>query len=352
MNHIDRVRRAIEFASPDCVPIELVDVPFVYDAYDTLDPASVTVPKGAEGFDSMQATYHWTLKNAETNGGGERLRCDEWGCLQRVPHDENSAYEIIERPLKEENSLTGYTFPDPSVADPYFDRIERVIKERYADRFVCGYVDPGPLIVAFALMSYEGLLTRLYDNVDEVRHVVSKIVDYQIDIVRKWKSAGAHMICVIDEIAGTGGLMFSPDLWRTHFKSEMARLFNGIRRQDLYVGCLLDGDITAIFDDVASFDLDAIDIRQPHCVGIDRWAEAFRGKVCMKASVDMMTTLAEGSPAAVEAEARELRDKLGTDKGGFMGIVLRWHRPAYRETNVEASVRGFLSASSAGQESF
>jgi len=344
MNHIDLMRRAIEFRSPERVPIELVDVPFVYDAYGTLDPAEVKIPAGAEEFDSLQATYHWTLTEVGRNKAGERLRRDEWGCLQRIPHDENSTYEIIERPLQHDNSLSAYTFPDPSVADPYFERIERVIKERYQDRFVCGYLDPGPFIVAFALMGYEGLLMRLVDDLERVKEVIHRIVDYQIEIVHKWEAVGAHMVCVIDEIAGTSGLMFSPDLWRQHFKSEMARLFHAVHRNNMFVGCLLDGDISAIFNDIADFDLDVIDIRQPRCIGIERWAEAFAGKICLKASVDMMTTLAEGSPTEVEEEARQLRTKLGTEKGGFIGIVLRWHRPRYREENVEASVRGFLAA--------
>lgn len=343
MNHIDRVRRAIEFAKPDRCPIELVDVPHVYDAYDTLDPSTVRVPDGAEDFDAMQATYHWTLTEAGVNPAGERLRRDEWGCLQRVPHDLTSAYDMLQRPLAEPGTLLGYTFPDPASADGYFERIERVVQARYADRFLCGYIDPGPFLVAFGLMSYDGLLTRLHDSLEEVKLIISRIVDYQIEIAKKWKAVGAHAICVIDEFAGTGGMMFSPDLWRLHFKNEFARLFAAIKAQGLYAGCLLDGDISPILEDLRGFNLDLIDIRQPNALGIERWAEAFRGKVCMKSSVDMMTTLATGTPAEVQAEAVRLRQTLGTDAGGFMGIVLRWHRPSYAEANVEASARGFLS---------
>ncbi|MBI3923610.1 MAG: hypothetical protein HY318_19480 [Armatimonadetes bacterium] len=343
MDHIDRVRRAIEFASPDRVPIELVDVPYVYDAYGTLNPAEVRTPAGAEDFDSMQATYHWTFTEVGTNEAGERLRREEWGCLQRVPADTSSAYAVLERPLKEPGSLAVYSFPDPKAADGYFERIQQVYMDRYADRFLCGYIDPGPFLVAFNLMGYDGLLTRLHDNLDEVKLVLHKIVDYQIEVARKWKDAGAHAVCVIDEFAGTGGLMLSPSLWRQHFKAEFLRLFEAIRSLGLYAGCLLDGDISAILEDVRDLQLDFLDLRQPHAVGIDRWAEAFGGKVCMKSSVDMMTTLASGTAREVEVEAEKLRHALGTDRGGFMGLVLRWHRPSYPEANVKASLRGFLS---------
>jgi hypothetical protein len=50
--HVHAMRRVIEFDSPEYIPMELVDVPFLYNAYDTCELESLTVPKGAEAFDS------------------------------------------------------------------------------------------------------------------------------------------------------------------------------------------------------------------------------------------------------------------------------------------------------------
>jgi hypothetical protein len=96
--HIDTMKRAIEFGSPPTIPMELVDVPFLYDAYGTQDPAGVTVPAGAENFDSAWCTYHWTFKDAGVNADNEPLRIEEWGCRQVVPHDEGVAYTVVEKP--------------------------------------------------------------------------------------------------------------------------------------------------------------------------------------------------------------------------------------------------------------
>ena len=52
-DHIEVVKRAIEFRSPDYLPMEIIDVPHVYNAYHTLDPDTVEFIPGTENFDSL-----------------------------------------------------------------------------------------------------------------------------------------------------------------------------------------------------------------------------------------------------------------------------------------------------------
>ena len=341
MNKIDNVSRAIRFEGPQRVPIELVDVPGIYNAYGTCDADRVAMIPGAQDFDAAWVTYHWTLTDEGANAEGERLRRDEWGCLQRVPDDPASAYVIVERPLPDADDLRGYTFPDPAVADPFFDRVARVIRERYPDRFITAYVDPGPFLVAFNLFGYDGLLLRLATDIELVKEVIARIFAYQRELVPRFKAAGAHMINVIDEFAGTGGMMFAPGLWREHFKPAFADFMRYVHKEGLLTGLLLDGDVTAIFDDLLEMEIDVVQFVQPRACGIDRIAETFAGKRCVKCSVDMMETLATGTPDEVKAEARRLVETFHGERGGFIANVLRWHRPEYPPANVAASAEAF-----------
>jgi hypothetical protein len=341
MDHIERVDRAYRFGRPDRVPLEIHDVPGLYDAYGTLDPEAVELVPGAEDFDSLRVTYHWTFREEGTNAAGERLRRDEWGCLQRVPAGFGSAYQVLERPLSTLGALGRYEFPDPSVSDPSFERTARLLRERYRGRFVCGYVDPGPLLVAFNLYGYDGLLLRLSDNLGEVLEAVGEIVRYQKAIIDRWAAIGVPMVGLIDEFAGTDGLMFSPSLWRAEFAGFYEELFAHIQSHGMLAGCLFDGDIGAILPDYLALRPDVVEIVQPNALGIERWGEALRGKVAAKASVDMMTTLATGTPDDCRAEARRLIDALATPEGGFVGVSLRWHRPEYPLANVAAVAEAF-----------
>ena len=388
MTHRERLARAIRFESPDFFPVEIHDVPHLYDAYGTLDTALAR--PGTERFDGIRVTYHWTFTEvaypltplpetadgldregeSETSpspppclgrgpggrqqspppclvrGPGGRYRRDDWGCLQRVPADMSGAYEVIAKPLVDPKAFADYRFPDPAVSDPFFARTKRLIAEHYPDKFVCGYVDPGPLLVAFNLMGYDGLLMRLHDDLPQVLAVMRGIVDYQKGIIDRWAVIGVPMVSIIDEFAGTDGLMFSPKLWREHFLPLYDEIFRHIQGHGMLCGCLFDGDIRAILDDYLALRPDVVEIMQPNLVGIENWGQALRGKVCAKASVDMMTTLASGTPQQCAAEARKLAQTFHTPAGGFIGVSLRWHRPEYPADNVTAVAQAWAHPAS------
>ena len=55
----------------------------------------------------------------------------------------------------------------------------------------------------------------------------------------------------------------------------------------------------------------------------------------------MKKTLATGSPEEVRREAEKLVESLHSSEGGFICVVLRWHRPEYPSENVLAQVKAF-----------
>jgi len=341
MSHIDLMKKAIEFEKPDILPIELVDVPKIYNAYGTLDSNKVTFIPGTENFDSAWVTYHWTFEHLGKTELGESLRRDEWGCLQKVPLDENSAYTVLKNPLRNKNSLEGYEFPNPEITNPFFNKLSKTIKQFYPDRFICGYLDPAAFLIAFNILGYDYLLMKLADNVNFVVELIEKIFEYHHRLIPKWKKAGAHMVNLIDEFAGSSGMMFNPDLFRKYFKHFYRDLFKHIHQEGMYTGILLDGDIRVILDDLLEMEVDVLQFLEPHAVGIDTLQKKVKGKKCLKCAVDMRDTLARGTPEEVRREAKELVEKLNSPEGGFICNVLRWYRPEYPKANVLAQVEAF-----------
>jgi hypothetical protein len=337
--HVERVKRAIEFRSPDRIPLDLVDVPHLYDAYGTLDPDTVTVPSGAEDFDSGWCTYHWALRPLGTNERGETLRTDEWGCTQVVPEDQGTAYSVIARPdLNTLEQAQGYPWPRPENTDEIFETKKGLIQRYYADRFINGFLDPGPFLVAFELLGYEGLMIKLMENLPLVKAVLRSIVDYQKALIPRFKYIGAHMVTIIDEIAGTAGLMFSPKLFRHEFLDLYRELLDEIHRHGLYTSILLDGNIAAILPDLMKLDIDVQLFVQPHATGLEVIEKYFAGKRAVKLSVDMMETLVRGSPQEIQTEVADFVRRFDTPKGGLLFQALRWHRPAYDSERVAAAI--------------
>ncbi len=337
--HVDRVRRAIEFDSPDLVPMDLVDVPYLYDAYGTRDPAGVTVPPGAESFDSAWCTYHWTLRPLGVNERGEPLRADEWGCRQVVPREESTAYAILERPdLDTLEKVRAHPWPSPEATDAFFAGRRRVIERHWPDRFINGFLDPGPFLLAFELLGYEGLLVKLVEDPPVVLEVLRRIVDYQKALVPRFREMGAHMVTIIDEIAGTGGLMLSPDLFRREIIGYYRELLDEIHHHGLYTSLLLDGNITAILPDLMALPIDVQLFVQPHATGLEVLTDCFRGKRAVKLAVDMMETLVSGTERQIGEEVDRYVELFHTPRGGLIFQALRWHRPEYDPARVRAQV--------------
>lgn len=337
--HVDTMRRAIEFGSPRYIPMELVDVPYIYNAYDTMDAKTVRMPEGAENFDSAWCTYHWSLECQGKNDAGEPVRRDEWGCTQIIPIDEGSAYSVIEKPkLSTIEEVDAYPWPRPAATDWFFESRKRIIEEHYPDRFICGFLDPGPFLVAFNLLGYDGLLLALIDNLDLVKAVFRRILDYQKALVPRFRQMGAHMVNIIDEVAGSSGMMFAPELFREVFKPMYDELLAEVHRHNMYTSFLLDGNIREIFPDMMKMELDQILFVQPLSNGIDVIADFCRDKRCVKMAVDMMVTLATGTPAEIKAEVDAMVTKFHSDKGGLVFQALRWHRPEYAPERVRAQI--------------
>jgi hypothetical protein len=163
-------------------------------------------------------------------------------------------------------------------------------------------------------------------------------MEYQLALVPRFKAMGAHMVNVIDEVAGKQGLMFSPAIFRRHFAPMYERLFAAIHAEGMYTALLLDGNLAEIMPDLMRLDIDQMLFAQPHATGIDAIADYCRGKRCVKLAVDMMDTLATGTETEIEAEVDEYVAKTATPRGGLVFQALRWHRPEYAAHRVRAQI--------------
>ena len=240
--HIDVVKRAIEFKRPDYLPMETIDVPMIYNAYHTMDPKEARFVPGAETADSLWTNcYSWFYEEIGTDSTGESLRKDQFGVRYKVPHDLNATYSLLENPLADKTSLAGFKFPDPDDTDPHYEKLGETIKREYPDRFIDGYIDAGILLTTMFLFGEERFLMNIADNLSFVIEVYERVMEYYKALVLKYKKAGAHMITDIEDIGGTSSLLINPDTWRKHFKPILTRFFHFVHEQNMYTGLLIDG---------------------------------------------------------------------------------------------------------------
>ena len=340
MDHLEVMRRAIEFKHPEYVPLEITDVPGVYDDFGRLDENQVKLLEGTEDFDSLQAIFSYVYQDLRTDEKGNRYRKDEWGCTQMIPSDGKYSYLVVEHPLTNWADLKRYEFPSPSEADRYFRRIKKGL-EKYPDRFKVGYFDPGPFELASYILGFENLLLSLKTDIKKVQYLFDGIIDYYMMLAKKWEEIGMHMVVIYDILAHDQNLLISPRMWRTHFKPFYQKFFHHVHSLGMYTGLGLDGKITEILPDFQDAGMDVLDYRQSGLIGIDNLAKVCGGRLCIKGSIDMDSTLVRGTPEEIRYEAEQLVHILGGRNGGFIALVYRWPVLRAPEENIRASVRSF-----------
>ena len=340
--HIEVVKRAIEFRRPDYLPMEIIDVPHVYNAYHSLDPATVEFIPGTENFDSLwPCCYSWCHTATGKTPQGEILKQDQFGVKLKTPLDENSVYVLLEHPLAGRDSIDAYQFPDPDDLDPHFEKFASTIRQKYPDRFISAKIDAGIFLTSQFLFGLEDFLLLIAGNPQAAVDTYARVADYYKHLVIKYKQAGTHMITVFEDIGGTNGLLINPQTWRKHFKPILADFYKFVHDQGLYTGILIDGNSGPVLDDIQEVGVDVFSVMDYQATGLELIQEKLKGRVCINAAVDMQHTLPCGTPDEVEREAKMLHQAFNSPDGGFISTVVRWHRPQYPQENVAASVRGF-----------
>jgi uroporphyrinogen-III decarboxylase len=171
-----------------------------------------------------------------------------------------------------------------------------------------------------------------------VREVLRRVVDYQKALVTRFRRMGAHMVTIIDEIAGAGGLMFSPEIFRRDAVGLYRELLEEIQGNGMYTSLLLDGNISAILPDLMGLPIDVQLLVQPHATGLDVLEECFAGRRTVKLAVDMMETMVTGSPEGIAEEVDDYVRRFHGLRGGLIFQAMRWHRPEFDPMRVRAQV--------------
>jgi len=341
-DHIEVVKKAIEFRTPDYLPMEILDVPGIYNNNHTLNPKKVEFIPGTENFDSMWTNcYSWFHKDIGITDSGEVLRKDQFGTIIKIPKSEDYTYEIVENPLRGKDSLKGYNFPNPNETKPHFNKLGEIISKRYPDRFINGFIDPGILVSTQLLLGIEDFFYKIVDNITFVIAVYEGLMEYYKGIVVNYKNCGAHMITDIESIGSNLGLIMNPEVWRRHFKPVIKNFFKYVHELGLYTSICIDGNSREVLDDMFDLEVDLLFFVDINTTGINAIRNKLKGRICIKSTIDMKDTLGLKTPGEVAKEAHQLVQNFNDKTGGFICEVLRWNRPEYPSENVQASVNAF-----------
>lgn len=314
----ERVRRAIEFAQPDRVPI----------VFWNLDQAEGDVmlyhlSLGVPGEGSANA-WDWS-----TNEWGYRLEKMGDGTMGH-PVDafyrELPAAEAIVRPaLREEERMSEV----PGFA------------ARAEDRYRLASLDLSGFTVYTLLRGFAEAMQDFLLDADGFARLMDAIVEFECDLMRMAARHAFHGIHFADDWGTQTGLMISPAMWRRLFKPRYARQFALAHELGLHTWFHCCGEFLAIMEDLREIGVDVLNISQPNANDIAEVGRRLRGRQCFMMPISYQTVSIQGTADEIYAEARRLYDHLATPEGGFIGYVEEYGAMGMSAANYRACGEAF-----------
>ncbi len=296
MTSYEIVRRAIEFETPERLPIRFA----------------------ALGVDD---TYGVPLRNA---AGWEPSRPDEdeWGCIWHKPDPETGIANMGQprgHPLDSLDHMDEINWPDPHDPARYAD-IEQALAEA-DDKYVlvgCGYT-------LFERMHYlygmDKLFIAMYEQPEEVHELAERVLAFPVgvaqEIGRRFKGR-VHGFTMTDDWGTQENHFIAIPMWREFFKSRYARLFDAIHQAGMHAWMHSCGHINEVIQEWIDCDLDVVNLQQPTNLGIEEIGRRYRSRICFESLCDIQMTLPWRPAEEICAEASLLLQQWATPEGGFI----------------------------------
>ena len=315
MTSKERVLKTLSFDDPDRIPVDLWVLPVARMTYGKafddickkheVDIAAVTGP-----FDHANTNDIYT----------EGVFVDQWGCQWL-----NIQPGIIGKVLD--------TLIDESNIDSYRPPIERFLKEweeesqlidnRIQQLRLDGKFITGGWISIFERMQFlrgtEELLCdiAMCEDDDTLDKMINIVMPFMRVYLKKWLEKDVDAICFGDDWGTQISMLVSPDIWRRKFRPAYQELFDMIKQAGKKVFFHSDGYIFDIYQDFIDMGVDAIN-SQLWCMGVQKVAEKFAGKITFWGEVSRQNTLPYGTPGDVQDSAAIMKELLYI-KGGLIG---------------------------------
>ncbi len=298
---VDLVKKAIEFRGPERVPVS-------FTQFKT--PGFTTDFPKVYGED-----FHFVMGSAfNFNFISETQYIDEWGCIWETFGD--TMGEVKTHPLKEWEDLEKLKIPD--LENPARYENQKPMIEQNQDKFKMGAIAFVLFERMHHLRGFQQLMEDFYLERENVEKLGDIIVEHTIRVINTYAELGCDAIFSTDDWGVQDRLLISPKLWREIFKPRYKKIFDAAHKRNMKYILHSCGQITDILDDFIEIGLDVIQMDQQDNMGIDLLSERFGGRICFFCPTDIQTTLINNDKELIEAKAKELIEKLGKFKGGFM----------------------------------
>jgi uroporphyrinogen decarboxylase len=293
MSSYEVVRRAIEFGTPDRLPLRFVSL-------------------------GLSDTHVVKWNQIGTGDHAYRQTLDEWSCTW-VRSAERNMGQVKGHPLADWSALDAFRWPDGD--DPAFYEGMEARFEGSEGKYVLTSIFMLLFERMHTLHGFENTLTDLYADRPRMEMLADRIVDFDLQIIENVARrfpGHIHGFSFTDDWGTELATFVNPKLWDEFFKPRYKRIFDAIRAHDWHVWMHSCGKVNAILNGLIEIGLDVVNLQQPRALGIEDVGREFGGRICFESLCDIQATLPWRGVKEINEEAQLLLEQWATPAGGFI----------------------------------
>jgi uroporphyrinogen decarboxylase len=310
MNSRERILAALNLQQPDRVPV--TDSLFRKDWYDQLlgrhptiyDPVDCTELAALLGMDATLLTYGG-YPGVASEDVGEQYE-SEWGVVygrtdMGWPGDHSMEFKV-----RTPEALDHFHPPDPN-APWRMDRIKRGVDmaSKYDLAVITGV--RGPFAhAAWHFVGMQDLCMCILEDPEFVSRAVRLNTDFNLEICSRMAESGCDVFWITEDLGSNNQPLINPKQYRELFLPHLREVVQHIRSLGKVVVLHSDGYILPFLPDLVSTEINGLNpLQRSAKMDIAEVKRKFGDKICLVGNVDNYNVMELGTPADVEAAAKE-----------------------------------------------
>ncbi len=302
MNAKENMLRAINFESPDYVPVSFCINAACWNTYpqefllEQMEKHELLFPKEHLPKFPVQPEFHNVCRK-------DKPFLDDWGC-KWVTSMDGITGTVVEHPQKSWMDFHGYQAPDANccmgigIMDWEQERMRMEAAKEAGHITIAGLRHGHTFLQLCDIRGYENLLYDMIDGNEHLPILIQMVEDFNMEIIKKYVEMDVDIISYAEDLGMQVGPMLSPEQFRTYIKPSYQRLMEPAKRKDKIIHMHSDGDIRLLVDDIIDSGVKILNL-QDLVNGLD-WIEAkLAGEICIELDVDRQTVTPFGSPADI-----------------------------------------------------
>lgn len=184
----------------------------------------------------------------------------------------------------------------------------------------------------------ENLMMDYYDNMDGLKIIGEKIVEFDKVIIRRYRDAGCDGIFTSDDLGYQVGPMMSPDIFRELYLPLYKEVVGYTHDLGMHFFLHSCGNNTKLMDHLIEAGVDVFHPVQKGCMDMQETMERFGGRISFLAGLDVQNLLPYGTPEQIREEIRQMRKIFQAEKGGLLLAMGNGILPDTPFENIKAAL--------------